>query len=226
MHRVAGQVRGPVICLQESHDLRIDQAGRNDVARKLGADIFAGIVGVGPRGRRVVDGLIEKGVREVAGEFRVGGDHIPALGSLPIAPAFVSKKEKGAVPPVVQLGNHDRPADCASELVLAERRGRAPEFVPERIAGVKYFVPHELPGATVETVGSTARDQVNHPAKHAAKFCLIVVCLHLELLDGIHNDRDGIRVRVHVGIDDAVHHIKRRTVPLACDRGRRYRSRG
>ena len=93
MDRIAGQV-GPVeIGLGEIHDLRIDAIRwnyiRDPLVLKLGADILAGVVGIGRRGRRVVDVLTDKGLREVALEFRGGRDVVPGLGSLRVTEALV-----------------------------------------------------------------------------------------------------------------------------------------
>ena len=126
-----------------------------------GADIPGGARrrrGIELRGARVVDhdqlAIGIRGLGEVAGALERGGHGSGERSRRGIAQPFVGNEEERLVAPVVELGDADRPAQRAAELIAPECRDGLPGLVRVESVGVQVAVAQVLEERAVKGVAA------------------------------------------------------------------------
>src|ERR1700730_2571881 len=187
--------RKQLLCVTD-HVL-VNHASRNLVARRIprrgGLDIARcreRIAGWVAQERlpaiRVVD--LSRDPGEIATQLRHRRRNVAVGGARVVSIAFVAEEEEGF--PLMFSGDGQRTTKGRTKLILL-KLGLRPSW-DQGIESVKSFVSNKLPPRPVEARGPGFSNHIDDSAHYAAKRCVIVVRLNLELLDVVDNRRNGV----------------------------------
>src|SRR2546425_11144839 len=96
---------------------------------------------------------------------------------------LVAEEKKRAVSSVVDSGQpHRRPGNAPERMSLEWTHGGV-----ERISRVECVVLYHLPDLPMQFIGAGFGGRVDRSTHHATELGRVVVRLHLELLDGLHD---------------------------------------
>ena len=204
-----GRFRGRQYRLCEVSHSRIDHACRNLITRKRIAHEAARLRRIGAR-RVGIENLLWP-VAQIAIEVR-RGRHADVAERGRMRPVLlITEKEKGPVLAVVKLRQPNGRSHNSAECMSLEGVHHRVECVP-RIEGI---ILHNLPNLASKFVRAGFGGSVDGATHHAAKLRRVVMRLHLELLNRLHNRVQGEVTKEGGLVGRAVQHVHAAAVHLS-----------